>query len=197
MLMNSEQPALADVRVRQALMYAIDRDQIVEQAQGGLGETAGGPFGSAYRYAYAEATDCRTLYPFDPERARALLAEAGVSDLTLRFVYDLARGSFAAAAEIIRDNLRQVGITLDVQPVERAVMVERVYGRDYDLLRPGDGDPGRRRADHADPRRALHRGVERQARGPARAARPARRARVRLVPSVSRARSAGGPARAR
>ena len=33
----------------------------------------------------------------------------------------------------MRDNLRQVGITLDVQPVERSVMVERVYGRDYDL----------------------------------------------------------------
>ena len=97
----------------------------------------------------AEATDYRTLYPHDPERARALLAEAGVGDLTLRFVYDSARGAFAAAAEIMRDNLRQVGITLDVQPVERSVMVERVYGRDYDLdaavvhlgRRPGDRLP--------------------------------------------------------
>lgn len=144
MFMNTEHPSLADVRVRQALMFAIDRDQIVEQAQGGLGETAGGPFGSAYRFAYGEATDYRTLYPYDPDRARALLAEAGVSDLTLRFVYDSARGSFAAAAEIIRDNLRQVGITLDVQPVERAVMVERVYGRDFDLTMQSftsGGDP--------------------------------------------------------
>lgn len=133
MFMNTDIPALADVRVRQALMHAVDREQIVAQAQGGLGEVAGGPFGSAYRYAYAEVSDYRTLYPYDPERARELLAEAGVSDLTLRFVYDSARGAFAAAAEIMRDNLRQVGITLDVQPVERSVMVERVYGRDYDL----------------------------------------------------------------
>ncbi|MDF1523967.1 MAG: ABC transporter substrate-binding protein [Trueperaceae bacterium] len=144
MFMNTDHPALADVRVRQALMHAVDREQIVAQAQGGLGEVAGGPFGSAYRYAYGEATDYRTLYPFDPERARALLAEAGVGDLTLRFVYDSARGAFAAAAEIMRDNLRQVGITLDVQPVERSVMVERVYGRDYDLTMQSftsGGDP--------------------------------------------------------
>ena len=47
MFMNTDHPALADVRVRQALMHAVDRDQIVAQAQGGLGEVAGGPFGSA------------------------------------------------------------------------------------------------------------------------------------------------------
>ncbi len=130
---NTDNPALADPRVRQALMFAIDREQIVEQAQGGLGEVAGGPFGAGFAYAYDEASDYRVLYPHDPERARELLAAAGVSELTLDFVYDSARGAFAAAAEIMRDNLRQVGVTLNVQPVERSVMVERVYGRDYDL----------------------------------------------------------------
>jgi peptide/nickel transport system substrate-binding protein len=144
MFMNTENPALADVRVRQALMHAIDREQIVEQAQGGLGQVASGPFGAGFAYAYDEGADYRTLYPHDPERARALLAEAGVSNLTLDFVYDSARGAFAAAAEIIRDNLRQVGVTLNVQPVERSVMVERVYGRNYDLSMQSftsSGDP--------------------------------------------------------
>jgi peptide/nickel transport system substrate-binding protein len=144
MFMNTENPALADVRVRQALMHAIDREQIVEQAQGGLGQVASGPFGAGFAYAYDAGADYRTLYPHDPERARALLAEAGVSNLTLDFVYDSARGSFAAAAEIMRDNLRQVGVTLNVQPVERSVMVERVYGRNYDLSMQSftsSGDP--------------------------------------------------------
>ena len=141
---NTDNPDLADPRVRQALMHAIDREQIVEQAQGGLGEVAAGPFGAGFAYAYSEAADFRTLYPHDPERARELLAEAGVSDLTLDFVYDSARGAFASAAEIMRDNLRQVGITLNVQPVERSVMVERVYGRQYDLSMQSftsSGDP--------------------------------------------------------
>src|SRR5690606_15890680 len=127
---NTDSEGLSDVRVRQALMHAIDIEQIVEQAQGGLGQAASGPFGAGFQYAYSEDTDYRTLYPYDPERARQLLAEAGVSDLTLRFVYDSARGSFGAAGEIMRDHLRQVGITLVLEPVERAVMVERVYNRD-------------------------------------------------------------------
>ena len=130
---NNRSPGLEDVRVRQALMYAVDREQIVEQAQGGLGQPASGPFGAGFSFAYNENADYRSLYPYDPERARELLAEAGVSDLTLRFVYDSARGAFAAAAEIMRDQLRQVGITLELQPAERSVMVERVYGGDYDL----------------------------------------------------------------
>lgn len=130
---NNDTPGLDDPRVRQALMHAVDREQIVEQAQGGLGQPASGPFGAGFRYAYDESTDYRTLYPYDPERARELLAEAGVSDLELRFVYDSARSAFAATGEIMRDQLGQVGITLVLEPAERAVMVERVYNRDYDL----------------------------------------------------------------
>ncbi len=130
---NTESEGLSDPRVRQALMHAIDVDQVVEQAQGGLGQAGSGPFGAGFAYAYSEETDYRTLYPYDPDRARELLAEAGVGDLTLRFVYDSARSSFAATGEIMRDQLRQVGITLLLEPAERAVMVERVYNRDYDL----------------------------------------------------------------
>lgn len=130
---NTDNEQLSDRKVRQALMHAIDRDQIVEQAQAGLGEVAAGPFGLGFPYAYSEEADYRTLYPFDPERARELLQEAGAADLELDFVYDSARGAFAAAAEIMRDNLRQVGVTLNLVPVERSVMVDRVYNREYDL----------------------------------------------------------------
>lgn len=142
--LNNNTPGLDDVRVRQALMHAIDREQITEQAQGGLGLAAAGPFGAGFPYAYDEAYDFRELYSYDPARARELLAEAGVSDLHLRYVYDSARGAFAAAGEIMRDQLRQVGITLELQPVERAVMVERVYNGDYDISMQSftsSGDP--------------------------------------------------------
>src|SRR5690606_17267224 len=98
-----------------------------------LGQPASGPFGAGFPFSYTEETDYRDLYPYDPERARELMAKAGVGDLTLRFVYDSARGAFGAAAEIMRDQLRQIGITLEIQPAERSVMVERVYNGDYDL----------------------------------------------------------------
>ena len=130
---NNNTPGLDNPLVRQALMHAIDREQVVEQAQGGLGQPASGPFGAGFAFAYSEDTDYRTLYPYDPDRARELLAEAGVSGLELRFVYDSARGAFAATGEIMRDQLGQVRVTLQLEPVERAVMVERVYNGDYDL----------------------------------------------------------------
>lgn len=133
MFINTDRPGLDDVRVRQALMHAIDREQIVEQAQSGLGQPGSGPFGAGFAYAYDEASDYRTLYPYDPEKAKALLDEAGVKNLKLRFVYDSARGAFGAAGSIIRDQLRRVGIEVELQPAERAVMVERVYNGDYDI----------------------------------------------------------------
>lgn len=142
--MNTESEGLSDPRVRKAIAHAVDLEQVVEQAQGGLGQPGSGPFGAGFPYAYSEETDYRTLYPYDPERARQLLAEAGVSNLTLRFVYDSARGAFGATAEIMRDQLRQVGIDLVIEPAERAVMVERVYNRDYDLSMQSftsSGDP--------------------------------------------------------
>jgi len=141
---NNDTPGLDNPLVRQALMHAVDRDQVVEQAQGGLGQAASGPLGAGFAYAYSEDTDYRTLYPYDPDRARELLAEAGVSDLELRFVYDSARSAFASTGEIMRDQLGQVGITLRLEPVERAVMVERVYNGDYDLSMQSftsSGDP--------------------------------------------------------
>lgn len=141
---NNNTPGLDNQLVRKALMHAVDRDQVVEQAQGGLGQAGSGPMGAGFAYAYSEDTDYRTLYPYDPDKARELLAEAGVSGLELRFVYDSARGAFAAAGEIMRDQLGQVGITLQLEPVERAVMVERVYNGDYDLSMQSftsSGDP--------------------------------------------------------
>lgn len=141
---NTNVPGLDNPLVRQAIMHAIDREQIVEQAQGGLGQASSGPFGVGFEYAYSESTDYRDLYPYDPERARALLAEAGVTDLKLNFVYDSARGAFASVGDIMRDQLRQVGIQLELQPAERAVMVDRVYNGDYDLTMQSftsSGDP--------------------------------------------------------
>lgn len=126
---NTKHPQLSDPRVRQALMHAIDRDQIVEQAMMGLGRPAGGPFGVGFPWAYGEATDYQLLYPYDPSRAQALLGEAGVDRLTLNYVFDAAREPFRIVGEIIKDNLRAVGIDLKLVPMERSVMIEHVYHR--------------------------------------------------------------------
>jgi peptide/nickel transport system substrate-binding protein len=70
-------PAIGDKRVRQAMAMAFDREAILEQTQNGLGGASSQVFGENHP-AYVEGGDDR--YPFDPERARELLAEAGYAD---------------------------------------------------------------------------------------------------------------------
>jgi peptide/nickel transport system substrate-binding protein len=62
------------------------------------------------------------------------LQEAGVGEFSLDIVYDSGRPAFADAVDIMRDNLSNVGITLNLQPQERSVMIESVYQqRNFDL----------------------------------------------------------------
>jgi peptide/nickel transport system substrate-binding protein len=136
MFINTRRGQLGNAKVRQALAFAINREQIVQQAMRGLARPARGPFGDGFKFAYTREGDFTRLYPYSPEKAAQLLQEAGVArdSLRLSMVYDAARAPLASAAQIIRDNLRQVGITVDLVPLERSVMIDRVYTKgDYDL----------------------------------------------------------------
>ena len=73
---NNGRPPLDDVRVRRAIAHAIDRSAIIEGAMFGYGTPIGSHF-APHHPAYADLTD---MYPHDPEKAKALLAEAGHGD---------------------------------------------------------------------------------------------------------------------
>ncbi|MDQ7840876.1 MAG: ABC transporter substrate-binding protein [bacterium] len=141
MFINARRAPLDNPKVRRALALAINRVQIVTQAMGNLARPARGPFGDGFKWAFSPESDYNRLYPYNVERANALLDEAGLPrgaggerPVRLRMVYDAARAPIAATAAIIRDNLRAVGITVDLQPMDRAVMIERIYTRpDYEL----------------------------------------------------------------
>lgn len=141
MFINARRAPLDNPKVRRALALAINRVQIVTQAMGNLARPARGPFGDGFKWAFSPESDYNRLYPYSVERANAMLDEAGLPrgaggerPVRLRMVYDAARAPIAATAAIIRDNLRAVGITVDLQPMDRAVMIERIYTRpDYEL----------------------------------------------------------------
>jgi peptide/nickel transport system substrate-binding protein len=150
--LNTRRPPLNNVKVRQALAFAINRVQITQQAMAGLARPARGPFGDGFRWAWSPAADFNRLYPYNPERAAALLDEAGFPrgaggerPIRLRVVYDAARAPLVAAAAIIQDNLRAVGIAAELVPVDAAVRIDRVYMRaDFDLALEtytSSGDP--------------------------------------------------------
>lgn len=102
-------PALADVRVRQAINYAFDREAMLQQLGGGKGEVTSQVFGPASS-AYVEELD--DYYSFDPEKAKSLLAEAGFADgLTIQMPLPTPGGENAMT--FVTQQLADVGITVE------------------------------------------------------------------------------------
>ena len=127
--MNNKQPPLDDVRVRQAIALALDRQAIVDGAMFGYGIPIGTHF-APHHPAYVDLTG---LYATDVDKAKALLAEAGAEDLKLTL--KLPPPSYARrGGEIIQAQLAEVGIEAEIIPVEWAQWLEQVFrGKDFDL----------------------------------------------------------------
>lgn len=127
--MNHANPALADIRVRQAIAHAINRQDIIDGAMFGYGT----PIGTHFAPHHPDYLDLTGLSPHDPERARALLAEAGQEGLSLRLM--LPPPTYARrGGEIIAAQLRDVGIRTEVSNLEWAQWLEQVFtGKDFDL----------------------------------------------------------------
>lgn len=90
LILNAKEGPFADKRVRQAANYAINKEAIVNDVLEGTADVAAGPTPPAFGWAYDESLD---PYPYDPEKARALLAEAGVADGTELVFYVTEGGS--------------------------------------------------------------------------------------------------------
>ena len=127
--MNHQNEALADIRVRQAIAHAINRQEIIDGAMFGYGAPIGTHF-APHNPDYVDLTD---LSPHDPERARELLAEAGHEGLSLRLA--LPPPTYARrGGEIVAAQLRAVGIQTQITNLEWAQWLEQVFqGKDYDL----------------------------------------------------------------
>lgn len=126
---NNQSPPLDDVRVREAIAHAIDRQAIVDGAMFGYGT----PIGTHFNPSNPDYIDLTAQSNYDPERSIALLAEAGVTDLVLQF--KLPPPTYARrGGEIIAAQLRAVGIETEITNLEWAQWLDEVYKqKDYDL----------------------------------------------------------------
>ncbi len=127
---NNKKPPFDDVRVRQAIAHTLDRQAIVDGAMFGFGT----PIGSHFAPHHPAYTDLTGTYPRDLEKAKALLAEAGHAE-GIQATLKLPPPSYARrGGEIIAAQLKEVGIELEIIPVEWAQWLEQAFrGKDYDL----------------------------------------------------------------
>jgi peptide/nickel transport system substrate-binding protein len=128
---NERHKPLDDVRVRRAILAAIDRKAVIAGAADGYGT----PIGSHYVPGAEGYVDTTSINPYDPAKAKQLLAEAGVKT-PLELTMTLPPPSYARqGGEVIVSQLAKVGITVKTQNVEWAQWLANTYGNghNYDL----------------------------------------------------------------
>jgi ABC-type transport system substrate-binding protein len=112
---NLGRPPFDDVRVREAMAIAIDRDGFVAATQEGTGEVAWGALPSSH-WAYAKALE--PTFAYDPERAKQLLAEAGYANGLTIEVVSWTDDPSVRRAEVLQAQFAAVGITMNVVTTE-------------------------------------------------------------------------------
>ncbi|MGL6020490.1 MAG: ABC transporter substrate-binding protein [Gibbsiella quercinecans] len=129
LLINHSHGALGKVEVRQALDFAIDKDAIVKTVTFGYGQVANSyiPAGALYHYAD------NLRRPYDPEKARQMLAAAGASDLTLKYLVNAGDEVDEQIAVLLQQQLAKAGVKVNLQKVDPSQSWDMLIAGDYDI----------------------------------------------------------------
>ncbi len=118
LILNTKEGPFADKRVRQAANYAVNKQAIVDDVLEGTAEVAAGPTPPAFAWAHNDALE---PYPYDPEKARELIAAAGAEGAELTF-YVTEGGSGmldpVAMGTAIQADLEAVGFDVKIETYE-------------------------------------------------------------------------------
>ena len=142
MFVNTAKPPLDKVEVRQAISYAIDREELVDSAlEGVAGTPAKGFWSSNYPWSVNDEIEG---YPYNPERAKELLESAGLTWDGQAWLYDgqpfelviktyTSRPANKPSAELVASQLEKIGIKASITTLEGAAITSDMSKGDYDL----------------------------------------------------------------
>jgi peptide/nickel transport system substrate-binding protein len=130
--LNEARAPWNDVRVRQAIAYAIDRDAILQATSYGtaVANQLAIPKGNPWYTPY-------DAYRHDIERAKGLLHEAGAAPKSLDMLVTTEYPETVTAAQIIADNLAPLGITVNIRTVDFATWLDEQNNGHFDMLMMG------------------------------------------------------------
>lgn len=130
--LNTSRAPFDDLRVRQAVAYAIDKEAIVIATLEGAGSAAVGPMAPSEVWANSELAG----YPYDPDKARQLLGEAGYAEgqLTVGLWTYPTRANLPPTAVAIQDMLGKIGINVEIRIAQYDPMEPDVLSGNYDMF---------------------------------------------------------------
>src|SRR5213083_2839178 len=131
---NNQKKPFEDKRVRQAMNYAVNKEALVRDVLKGTGSLSRGPVLPATWGAESSLKP----YPYDPERARKLLAEAGYPNGFSTSLWVLESGSGmqspVAMSTVIQSNLKAVGVTVALQTMEWGAYLAKLRSKEQELF---------------------------------------------------------------
>jgi len=127
--LNHRKAPMNNLKFRQALMHAIDREAMAKVAWHGFAKPATGPFNSHIKYF----SDDVAKYPRDLVKAKKLLAESGYKGEPLRLLPLPYGESWQRQAEMVRQALGQIGVKVELQATDVAGWNQKLNDWDYDI----------------------------------------------------------------
>lgn len=136
-IFNLRHPILKNQKVREAMAYALDKNLVVQRASYGLAKMATGPIASPFSWAYSGNVK---KYEYNPTLANKLLDEAGFPKgrdgkrFKVSISYQTGQYESVKTVEIMREQFREVGIDLELKPMDTPTFADTVYMRwDFEL----------------------------------------------------------------
>lgn len=144
---NGHATVFADKRVRQAMTMLIDRDRLIQETMLGYAVVATGPFSPLSK----QCSPAVKPWPYDVDAAKRLLAEAGFADrkgdgvltgpdgkpLEFKLTYKSGAAVYEKMVFYLKDAFAKAGVILDPDPLEWAVLIDRLRKKDFDAITLG------------------------------------------------------------
>lgn len=130
LILNYRKEPFSDIRLRKAVAYAVNRDEIVNIFGGWVRPADTGIFPP-------EAPGIKRAnikYEYNPEKARAILRELGKEGMTVDMIVDKSQGDQILVAQLLQQQLKDIGINLNLEVLERGAYREKRNSGDYDMM---------------------------------------------------------------
>jgi peptide/nickel transport system substrate-binding protein len=134
---NMRKEPMKDLKVRQALFEAIDRERVAKDAYQGLANIAVNAIPVQFRNLHDPSIDYNKLYPYDPKKAGALLDEAGYplkdgKRFSIELTY-IAKAPFDSVAKVVQSQWTAIGVDVKLVGLDPQIWIDKVYKKhDYD-----------------------------------------------------------------